>query len=160
MTEPIPDLIPKLITTSIPIQNQSWTQSSGAGLKVSSDFKEPNAKVDSDGPEAGWTYVGSTKTGNSKHHSHTTGGNVDHGKGFSNGGNNGYINGTGNGKTVPTIHRRIVATSPASTLAMEEETEELMMEEMIHQMTLQVVKTLPVMIPQMKRMISIYLHHG
>ena len=50
--------------------------------------------------------------------------------------------------TVPTIHHRIVVTFPApSNLAMEEEMEEVMMEEMIHQMNLQVVKTPPVMIP-------------
>ena len=49
--------------------------------------------------KAGWTYIGSTKTCNSKHHSHTTGGNVDHRDGFGNGSNNGSVNdsSTGNG---------------------------------------------------------------
>ena len=97
LTEPIPDLIPKPIPTSIPMQNQSGTQSSGTGLKVSFDFKEPNAEADSDGPKAGWTYVGSSKACNSKHLSHTTGGNVDRSNGFGNGRNNGSVNGTGNG---------------------------------------------------------------
>ena len=93
-----------------------------------------NAKVDSDGPKAGWKCVGSTMTCNNKHHSHTTASitaipreemTII-----------GMVSVTAlitvqstvpviTVITVPTIHRRIVATSPASTLAMEEEMEEV-----------------------------------